>query len=131
MGSLSKPFHSVSFGDEAITCVSFSPFEWSKNFLAIGTENKVAIANVQFEKVRVVTVGDEGKSSSDIYLPFRMKLSSTSSENSIICALLWHSPGAHYPLLTLYQKSVSLPLLVWMARFESTTAIWQTLKPFW
>ena len=28
MGSLSRPFHSVSFGDEEIFCVSFSPFEW-------------------------------------------------------------------------------------------------------
>lgn len=51
MGSLSKPFHSVSFGDEEVCCVSFSPYEWSKNFLAIGTENKVAIANVQIENV--------------------------------------------------------------------------------
>lgn len=46
MGSLAKPFHSVSFGDEEVFCVTFSPFEWSKNFLAIGTKNKVAIANV-------------------------------------------------------------------------------------
>lgn len=46
MSSLAKPFHSVSFGDEEVYCVTFSPFEWSKNFLAIGTKNKVAIANV-------------------------------------------------------------------------------------
>jgi len=46
MGSLAKPFHSVSFGDEEVYCVSFSPYEWSKNYLAIGTKNKVAIANV-------------------------------------------------------------------------------------
>nr|CAH0099185.1 unnamed protein product [Daphnia galeata] len=49
MGSLSRPFHSVGLGDEEIFCLSFSPYEWSKNFLAIGTENKVAVANVQYE----------------------------------------------------------------------------------
>ena len=52
MGSLSRPFHSVGLGDEEIFCLSFSPYEWSKNFLAIGTENKVAVANVQYENVR-------------------------------------------------------------------------------
>ncbi|EFX83764.1 hypothetical protein DAPPUDRAFT_301590 [Daphnia pulex] len=49
MGSLSRPFHSVGLGDEEIFCLSFSPYEWSKNFLAIGTENKVVVANVQYE----------------------------------------------------------------------------------
>ncbi|XP_032795516.2 nucleoporin Nup37 [Daphnia magna] len=49
MGSLSRPFHSVGLGDEEIFCLSFSPYEWSKNFLAIGTGNKVVIANVQYE----------------------------------------------------------------------------------
>lgn len=49
MGTLSRPFHSVSFGDEEVCCVNFSPFEWSKNFLAIGTENKVAVASCTFE----------------------------------------------------------------------------------
>ena len=51
MGTLSRPFHSVSFGDEEVCCVNFSPFEWSKNFLAIGTENKVAVASCTFENV--------------------------------------------------------------------------------
>lgn len=51
MGSLSRPFHSVGLGDEEIFCLSFSPYEWSKNFLAIGTENKVVVANVQYENV--------------------------------------------------------------------------------
>ena len=51
MGSLAKPFHSVSFGDEEVYCVSFSPYEWSKNYLAIGTKNKVAIANVLLKNV--------------------------------------------------------------------------------
>lgn len=54
MGSLSRPFHSVGLGDEEIFCLSFSPYEWSKNFLAIGTGNKVIIANVQYENVSVM-----------------------------------------------------------------------------
>lgn len=53
MGSLSRPFHSVGLGDEEVFCLSFSPFEWSKSFLAIGTENKVVVANVQYENVNV------------------------------------------------------------------------------
>lgn len=55
MSSLAKPFHSVSFGDEEVYCVTFSPFEWSKNFLAIGTKNKVAIANVLPGSVSIYT----------------------------------------------------------------------------
>lgn len=51
MGSLSKAFHSVGLGDEEVFCLSFSPFEWSKSFLAIGTENKVVVANVQLQNV--------------------------------------------------------------------------------
>ena len=51
MGSLSKPFHSVGLGDEEALCLCFSPFEWSKSFLAIGTENKVVVANVQIDNV--------------------------------------------------------------------------------
>ena len=49
--TLARPFHSVGLGDEEVFCLSFSPFEWSKNFLAIGTENKVVVANVQYENV--------------------------------------------------------------------------------
>ena len=51
MGSLSKSFHTVSFGDEEVCCVSFSPYEWSKNFLAAGTRNKVVIATVELINV--------------------------------------------------------------------------------
>ena len=51
MGSLGKPFHSVSFGDEEVHCVSFSPYEWSSNLLAIGTKNKVAIASIHLQNV--------------------------------------------------------------------------------
>jgi len=47
MGSLSKSFHTVSFGDEPICCVAFSPHEWSQNFIAAATRNKLIIASVQ------------------------------------------------------------------------------------